>query len=260
MKTHTSKKTIWIRSFILIPVLALLLFSFSTTVQQEKATPQQVAEYNTLAKKYNSQPKSSRIIKFKDLNRLEYLYKLMTPSQKKSAETFPECPPPPPPAPPKMPKNANYILDNKKVSYEEASKVSNDKIQSVDVVTKDENGNKLDKSTIFIYTKKEKKKVDESKRPITLINGKSSCDGCVLELTKEKFAAIVLSVEKEKVVSFLIKFPKRPTLKIKNSTTLNKQAKTFLHEAEIGQMVQVFNLKSSESDLSSAPVIFKIVK
>ena len=129
-----------------------------------------------------------------------------------------------------------------------------------DVVTKDENGNKLDKSTIFIYTKKEKKKVDESKRPITLINGKSSCDGCVLELTKEKFAAIVLSVEKEKVVSFLIKFPKRPTLKIKNSTTLNKQAKTFLHEAEIGQMVQVFNLKSSESDLSSAPVIFKIVK
>lgn len=96
MKTHTSKTKIWLRSLILLPVLALLLFSFSTTIQQEKATPQQVTEYNVLAKKYNEQPKNNRIIKLKDINRLEYLYKLMTPAQKKSAQPFPDCPPPPP--------------------------------------------------------------------------------------------------------------------------------------------------------------------
>ena len=96
MKTQTSKKKIWLKSIILLPVLALLLFSFSTTIQQNKATPKQVAEYNKLAKQYNEQPKNNRIIKLKDINRLEYLYKLMTPVQKKSAQPFPDCPPPPP--------------------------------------------------------------------------------------------------------------------------------------------------------------------
>lgn len=96
MKTHTSKKKIWFKSIILLPVLALLLFSFSTTIQQDKATPKQVAEYNKLAKKYNEQPKNNRIIKLKDINRLEYLYNLMTPAQKKLAQPFPDCPPPPP--------------------------------------------------------------------------------------------------------------------------------------------------------------------
>ena len=96
MKTQTSKKKIWLKSIILLPVLALLLFSFSTTIQQNKATPKQVAEYNKLAKQYNEHPKNNRIIKLKDINRLEYLYKLMTPVQKKSAQPFPDCPPPPP--------------------------------------------------------------------------------------------------------------------------------------------------------------------
>lgn len=96
MKAHTSKKKIWLRSFVLLPVLALLLFSFSTIIQQEKATPKQVAEYNTLAKKYNEQPKNSMVVKLKEVNRIEYLYKLMTPSQKKKAEKFPSFPPPPP--------------------------------------------------------------------------------------------------------------------------------------------------------------------
>ncbi|NQY30424.1 MAG: M56 family metallopeptidase [Flavobacteriaceae bacterium] len=152
MKTHTSKKKIWIRSFILLPVLALLLFSFSTTIQQEKATPQQVTEYNTLAKKYNSQPKKGMVVKLKEVNRIEYLYKLMTPSQKKKAEKLPSFPPMPPspkvikgvndtdsniPPPPPLPKDAKYVLDNKKVSYDEASKLKNENIQSADIADKD---------------------------------------------------------------------------------------------------------------------------
>ena len=307
MKTHTSKKKIWIRSFVLLPVVALLLFSFSTTVQQEKATPQQVTEYNALAKKYNEQPKSSMVVKLKDINRLEYLYKLMTPAQKKKAEKFPSFPPPPlAPIPaetseadikkykkfikdydkeikkeahelndledivykdeisniplPPLPKDAKYVLDNKKVTYEEISKVSKDRIQSVDIITKDESGKKLEKSVIYLYTKKEKKIGDKSKRPITSVNGKIACEGCVLELTKEKLAAIELSVDKGKILSFNIKFPKKPTVRINNSIALNKEAKTFLQEAKISQVVQLFGLKSSESDLKSPPIIFKIIK
>jgi len=259
MKTHTSKMKIWLRSFILLPVLALLLYSFSTTIQQKKATTRQITEYNTLAKKYNKKAIDHREIKFVEIRRMKTLYDLMSVEQKAKAEKYPNIPPPPPPAPPKMPKNAEYVLDNKKVSYEEISKIEDDKIQSVDVITKDENGKKLKKSIIYIYTKQEKKIVDESKRPVTSVNG-IGCIECKMELTKEKLAAIVLSVDKGEILSFNIKFPKKPTVRVNNSNVLNKEAKTFLKEAKIGQMVQVFNLKSSESNLSSAPVIFKIIE
>ncbi|MGB0895825.1 MAG: M56 family metallopeptidase [Flavobacteriaceae bacterium] len=396
MKTHTSKTKIWLKSIVLLPVLALLLFSFSTTIQQDKATPEQVAEYNKLAKHYNEQPKNNRVIKLKDINRLEYLYNLMTPKQRKSAQPFPDCPPPPPsapknakivleshskgvlppppppipanateaqikkyektirayekevekaqqklngkndfvhkgdisnippPPPPmspvefikhnakkghvfyydnkkisskqaleivrkdnaihllakgkkvtlskepitvetieptsiKLPKKADYILDNKNVSYEEASKVNNNNIASVDVANRDGNGNKLEKPLIYIYTKKPKKAVDKSDRPITSVNG-VGCVECVLEMTKEKLANIVLSVDQGEIVKFNIKFPKKPTVTISNSTVLNTQAKQYLEDAEVGQMVQIFGLKSSTSKQHSPPVLFIITK
>jgi beta-lactamase regulating signal transducer with metallopeptidase domain len=411
MKTHTSKKKIWFRSLFLLPVFALLLFSFSTTVQQDKATPQQVAEYNKLAKKYNEQTNNDRVIILSELTRLKHLYDLMTPSQRAKSEKYPNIPPPPPPTapgkkannthsykengvvkkikyvdgklppppppipdnatkeqvkkyektikayekevekahqelnrvddfvhkgdisnipppPPPMspvefikhnakkghtfyyegkeisskqaieiarkndainllakdnkvtlskepitvetidtieqtsnmlPKNADYILDNKNVSYEEASKVNNNNIASVDVANRDGNGHRLEKPIIYIYTKKPKKVVDESERPITSING-IGCVECVLELTKEKLADVVLSVDKGDILKFNIKFPKKPTVKITNSTILNDQAKQFLDEAEVGQMVQIFGLKSSASKQHSPPVLFIITE
>lgn len=108
MKTKTSKTIIWFRSLIILPLLAILIYSFSIKhyveydnysnekIIQEKATQKQVDEYNTLAKKYNTQPEDKRIIKLKDVKRLEYLYGLMSGKQKANAEPFPNCPPPPP--------------------------------------------------------------------------------------------------------------------------------------------------------------------
>ncbi|MCF6308345.1 MAG: M56 family metallopeptidase [Flavobacteriaceae bacterium] len=61
------------------------------------ATKSQLAEYNKLAKKYNKQDKENRVVLMKDLERLEYLYNLMTDEQKANAEPFPDCFPPPPP-------------------------------------------------------------------------------------------------------------------------------------------------------------------
>ncbi len=114
MTKQSSKTQIIVRKLSLIPILIGMVFLFSTknivakathsydsTVDQylDKATPEQIAEYNALAKKYNQQPIEHRVIKLKDIERLEYLYSLMTDTQKKQAEPFPECPPPPPPAP-----------------------------------------------------------------------------------------------------------------------------------------------------------------
>ncbi|MDO6595444.1 M56 family metallopeptidase [Oceanihabitans sp. 2_MG-2023] len=67
-----------------------------TTQKQDKATPKQLAEYNKLAKKYNNQPEGKRFIERKDVEKLEYIYSLMTEKQKTEAEPFPNFPSPPP--------------------------------------------------------------------------------------------------------------------------------------------------------------------
>ena len=85
-------------------------------LNQQKATPEEVAEYNKLAKKYNAQPKEKRVVKLDDLKRLEYIYNKLSKDQKASSEPFPDCPPPPPapkvikgkelPPPPPIPADA----------------------------------------------------------------------------------------------------------------------------------------------------------
>ncbi len=115
MKTQTSKRAIWLRSLVLLPLLAITLFSFSKkviiektsdlktetindytplTLVQEKATKAQVKEYNKLAKKYNDMPQDDMIIRKNDIARLKQLYSLMSEDQKKNAETFPDIPDP----------------------------------------------------------------------------------------------------------------------------------------------------------------------
>mgnify|MGYP000686987847 CR=1 FL=1 len=119
MNTHTSKRSIWLRSFLIFPLLSLLIFGFSTRevvkkeiqseIIQQKATEAELAEYNKLAKKYNAVDIEKRIIKKKDLESLESIYRKMTDAQKANAELFPECVPPPPPSPktPPTPPNKN---------------------------------------------------------------------------------------------------------------------------------------------------------
>ncbi|MAB38918.1 MAG: peptidase M56 [Aequorivita sp.] len=115
MKTHTSKRAIWLRSLLILPLLSVLIYGFSTKeviqknnetteLVKEKATEAELAEYNKLAKKYNAVDIEERIIKKKDLKRLETIYRKMTDEQKANAEPFPECLPPPPPKPPKVKK------------------------------------------------------------------------------------------------------------------------------------------------------------
>lgn len=65
--------------------------------EQKGASKEQIAEYNKLAKFYNSQKGNDYTIKLSDMKRIKYLYDLMTKVQRKTAEPFPNFPPPPPP-------------------------------------------------------------------------------------------------------------------------------------------------------------------
>jgi len=133
MKTQTSKQKVWFRSLILLPLLALTLYSFSDKIEiikeanqidllqqnnselsdkmtsqviseiQDGASREQMKEYERLAKHYNSQPKKQRIIKQKDIVRMKYIYGLMNDKQKKDTEPFPNIPPPPAPPVSKAP-------------------------------------------------------------------------------------------------------------------------------------------------------------
>ena len=106
MKTQTSKTRIWLSTILLLPIIAILFYSFSTKeyvekepsettsvlqVKNEGATAKQLTQYNALAKKYNAQPKAQRVIPANDLKQLETIYRLMSDNQKAESLHFPEC-------------------------------------------------------------------------------------------------------------------------------------------------------------------------
>ncbi len=63
---------------------------------QQKATPEEIAEYNRTINRLNSHPENKRIIKQKDFNRLQYIHDKMDSTQKTNAKSLPKLPPPPP--------------------------------------------------------------------------------------------------------------------------------------------------------------------
>ena len=132
MKTHTSKRTQWSKALLLLPLLAILLFSFSKkevverersrpnsenmeipnsnhSVVQDIATKKEVKEYNELAKKYNALSKKERTINREELGRMVYIFDRMTKEQRGRSEKFPEIiVPKDAPAPP-MPLGENNL-------------------------------------------------------------------------------------------------------------------------------------------------------
>jgi hypothetical protein len=73
---------------------------------QDGATKEQVSEFNSLASKYNSMNPNNMRIKKSEVDRMDYLYGLMTEKQKKQAESYPDIPPMPEPPPPPIPANS----------------------------------------------------------------------------------------------------------------------------------------------------------
>lgn len=126
MKKNTSKKAIWLRSLLVLPLFALLLYSFSEkevvvverpvkndaiisaikksnfsndieiSIRQDGVTEEQLSWYNSTIKKINKTPEDQRIFKQEDVQKLEHMYSLMSEKQRANAEAFPRFPPPPP--------------------------------------------------------------------------------------------------------------------------------------------------------------------
>ncbi len=78
---------------------------------QEGATEEQVAEYNALAIQYNTMIAQEESIRLKmdDVERLEYLYGLMSEEQRANAEPFPDFPEPP--TPPEAPSETEVTAE-----------------------------------------------------------------------------------------------------------------------------------------------------
>ena len=109
MKTKTSLNKTWFKGLLVLPILAILIFGFSTkeevkinqvnlsnVVIQEGASKDQIKRYNRLARYYNAMDQSHMKIKKSDVELLKYLYSLMSDSQLKKVESFPNFPPPQP--------------------------------------------------------------------------------------------------------------------------------------------------------------------
>ncbi|NER19135.1 M56 family metallopeptidase, partial [Spongiivirga citrea] len=65
--------------------------------EDSKATQSEIEEYNSIVKKLNAVSESERIIKLRDLNRIQKIRNKMSSSQRDKALPFPNIPPPPPP-------------------------------------------------------------------------------------------------------------------------------------------------------------------
>lgn len=92
----TTIKTHWLACLLLVTLLGGLS---SQTIAQNKATAQMIAEYNTLATKYQAKPKNKPMeIKVKEVKRMAHIHGVMSPAQRSKAVAFPTLPPPPPPA------------------------------------------------------------------------------------------------------------------------------------------------------------------
>jgi hypothetical protein len=180
MKTQSTPRSIWLRSLLILPLLAFLLFGFaqreqlvkknadsttnamdtvyeSVTTQnaqlQKGATKAQLAAYNKLAKHYNAQANDNRIIKLKDMKRLYDIYALMDAQQKANAEPYPNFPPPPPPPavgktsvvkklppPPPVPPNASA---KQKSVYKKALKNYEQQVQAYTYAHKNKDGENI---------------------------------------------------------------------------------------------------------------------
>jgi len=97
-----------------------------TKLAQTSATREQMKEYNALAKKYNAMSRDQFYVQVKEVERLKYIYSLMTEKQKADAEPFPQFPVPPTPPtfrsppevrvmPPTPPTGVTDSLDSKMV-------------------------------------------------------------------------------------------------------------------------------------------------
>ena len=91
---------------------------------------------------------------------------------------------------------------------------------------------------------------------IVTING-IQCEGCKVKLSKEATEKLILGTNTgEEISSFLIKFIGKPTVSI-TGNKLNKEAIGFLNENESDKIIQIFNIKTTNSNIKM-PILIQL--
>lgn len=106
MKKQTSYRRKFLYTAVMLPLVAILVYGFSSTQKkltyttdaslQQMASPKEVAQYNAMAEFWNerfAETAPERAMPLSELGTLERLYNTMSPDQKENARPFPVCNP-----------------------------------------------------------------------------------------------------------------------------------------------------------------------
>lgn len=195
---------------------------------QQKATKEQVAEYNAWAKKMNTAIKKAEatngkndypIIKKKEYDKYYNIYRnLMSEAQRANAEAWPNIPPPPPPPPsvPEPPKTKK---------------------------SEESNGSPINASK-------------QKKLPVIYVNEKELIKGHIA-LTKEELKKLKLTLSEGNVMNFKLKIPGIKTDVIQGNTISATSIKN-LDNFDDG-MITIFDIKD-EKENRLPPIIIQLKK
>lgn len=196
--------------------------------EQQKATKEQIKDYNTWAKKMNTAIKKAEatngkndypIIKKKEYDKYYNIYRnLMSEKQRANAEAWPNIPPPPPP-PPSVP-------EPPKTKKSEGS-----------------NGSPINASK-------------QKKLPVIYVNEKEPIKGHIA-LTKEELKKLKLTLSEGNVTNFKLKIPGIKTDAIQGNTISATSIKN-LDNFDDG-MITIFDIKD-EKENRLPPIIIQLKK
>lgn len=250
MNTQTTQRTKWLRSLLLLPVLALLLFSFSQTKEVEKSvkpkinvasnanenlikTPTLTINQNPLSLKLNGKSTSLEDLRSDFINLFG----------KKDVELQINS----------KGKSLDYSI------LEKVTKALEGLCKSIEL----SNGIKIDEQTHKVSPNKdysfnviEKKKITQDKQYPML--GISVFKGDPIYANKKLIQVSHVSVTTEKkVLNFKFKVPGKPTVKIEGNL-LNEEAIKYLLDAEEDSTIQYFDIKLEDG--SKVPSMIVIIK
>jgi len=247
MNTQTSQRTKWFRSLLLLPVLALLLFSFSQTKEVEKSiepkinlssnTKENLVKTPTLT--INQNPLSLRLN-----GKSTSLEKLRTDFidlfDKKDVEL-------------------QINTKGKSLDYSILEKVAKEleglckSMVLSDGITINDKTHKVapNKDHTFNVVKKEEVRQDKQYPML----GFSVFKGDPIYANKKMIRASQVAVTTEKkVLNFKFKVPGKPTVKVEGNL-LNEEAIKYLLDAENGTTIQYFDIKLEDSSKVSPMLV-----
>ena len=232
MKTHTSKTAIWLRSLILLPLVAVLVYGFSekkevvkeTSLEKEITIPTLKVAHSPLSMELNGKSTSLESLK-KDFLSLTNGEKsdLKIVSNEALKMSFVNT--------------LNELLEPyvTKIFFESKLAIIDDRPKPASSETE--------------------ASIPQENKPMLLMAGKvkMSCETCAMDKKMIEKITVITSTG-EQVEQFKIKFPGKPTQQ-NSGNTLDKVAQSYLEEALTGDGIVIFDIRTKEETIKSSITI-----